>query len=88
MILNIIGKNHQEMGDYPSAEAWLLRSTHRLPGRIYPYYLLAKLYALPAYQQPDKFEKMKQLVLTKEPKVHSTAVRQMREEVKGLKIKD
>lgn len=31
---------------------------------------------------------MKQLVLTKEPKVHSTAVRQMREEVKGLKIKD
>ena len=88
MILNIIGKNHQEMGDYPSAEAWLLRSTHRLPGRIYPYYLLAKLYALPAYRQPDKFEKMKQLVLTKEPKVHSTAVRQMREEVKGLKIKD
>ena len=47
MILNIIGKNEQEAGNYAEAEYWLIRSTHRLPGRIYPYFLLAKLYAEP-----------------------------------------
>ena len=77
MILNVIGKNYQQMGDCLSAEDWFIRSTHRLPGRIYPYYLLAKLYAEPSFRQPDKFEKMKWMVLTKEPKVHSTAIRQI-----------
>ena len=33
MILNIIGKNEQEAGNYAEAEYWLIRSTHRLPGR-------------------------------------------------------
>jgi len=88
MILNVIGKNYQQMGDCLSAEDWFVRSTHRLPGRIYPYYLLAKLYAEPSFRQPDKFEKMKRMVLTKEPKVQSTAIRQMREEVKKITIND
>lgn len=87
MILNVIGKNYQQMGDCLSAEAWFIRSTHRLPGRIYPYYLLAKLYAEPSFRQPDKFEKMKRMVLTKEPKVQSTAIRQMREEVNKMIVK-
>ena len=87
MILNVIGKNYQQMGDCLSAEDWFIRSTHRLPGRIYPYYLLAKLYAEPSFRQPDKFEKMKRMVLTKEPKVQSTAIRQMREEVNKMIVK-
>ncbi|GAB6867714.1 O-antigen ligase family protein [Bacteroides rodentium] len=86
MILNVMGKNYQQMGDCLSAEDRFVRSTHRLPGRIYPYYLLAKLYAEPSFRQPDKFEKVKRMVLTKEPKVHSTAIRQMREEVKKIQI--
>lgn len=85
MLLNIIGKNCQAMGDYQTAETWLIRSTHRLPGRIYPYYLLAKLYAEPDFYQPDKLAEMKRMVLTKEPKVNSTAVRQMKNEVKKMK---
>lgn len=82
MILNIIGKNYQAMGEYEKAEEYLLRSTHRLPGRIYPYYLLAKLYAEPAFQHPEKLKQVAEVVLTKEPKVQSTAIREMREEVK------
>lgn len=85
MLLNIIGKNYQAMGDYQTAETWLIRSTHRLPGRIYPYYLLAKLYAEPDFYQPDKLAEMKRMVLTKEPKVNSTAVRQMKDEIKRMK---
>ncbi len=85
MILNIIGKNHQQTGDYLAAERWLIRSTYRLPGRIYPYYLLAKLYAEPDFRQPDKLEEMKQIVLAKAPKIYSTAIEEMRREVKKIK---
>ena len=85
MVLNIIGKNCQAMGQPEEAERWYLRSTHRLPNRIYPYYLLAKLYA----EHPDVFPKEKlewavRMVLEKEAKVESTAIRQMREEVKKM----
>lgn len=84
MILNIIGKNYQGMKEYEEAEHWFLRSTHRLPGRIYPYYLLAKLYAEPEFYHPDRLQQMADKVLTKEPKVQSTAVREMRTEVRKI----
>lgn len=84
MILNIIGKNEQEAGNYAETEYWLIRSTHRLPGRIYPYFLLAKLYAEPGFYQRQKLEQAARMVMEKEPKVQSTAIRQMREEIKKL----
>lgn len=84
MILNIIGKNFQAVGEYEKAEEYFIRSTHRLPGRIYPYYLLAKLYAEPEYWNLEKLKRAVQIVLTKEPKVQSTAIKEMREEVKLL----
>ena len=37
MILNVLGRNAQENGEYNKAEKYLLRSTHRLPERIYPH---------------------------------------------------
>ena len=85
MILNIIGKNCQALGHYEEAEEWFIRSTHRLPNRIYPYYLLAKLYAEhPKYFPREKLEWAVRMVLEKEAKVESTAIKQMREEVKLL----
>ena len=85
MLLNIIGKNCQAQGLYKEAEEWFIRSTHRLPNRIYPYYLLAKLYA----EHPKEFPREKlqwavRMVKEKEAKVESTAVRQMREEVEKM----
>ena len=85
MILNIIGKNFQEMQQYKEAEHWLIRSTHRLPGRVYPYYLLAKLYQEAGdCFPPEKLDWPIRMVLEMEPKVHSKAIEEMREEVKGL----
>ena len=84
MILNILGKNCQAEKRYQEAEHCLLRSVNRLPGRIYPYYLLFKLYdEMPEgkYAQERK-EWAARMVLEKEPKVQSTAIREMREEVK------
>lgn len=82
MILNVIGKNYQAQKEYEMAEKYFIRSTHRLPGRIYPYYLLAKLYA--ECNRTDKVKEMAEIVLTKEPKVYSTAVKEMRVEMKNL----
>ena len=84
MILNIMGKNCQAEKLYVEAEHYLLRSVSRLPGRIYPYYLLFNLYdEIPEgkYAQERK-EWAARMVLEKEPKVQSTAIREMREEVK------
>lgn len=84
MILNVMGKNFQALGDGRQAEHCFLRAVHRLPGRIYPYYLLARLYASPVYRNPEKLARMKRVVLTKTPKVESAAIREMREEVEKL----
>ena len=84
MILNIIGKNYHLLEEYEEAEKWFIRSTYRLPGRIYPYYLLAQLYAEPAFYQPEKLNYMANIVLTKEPKIHSVAIEEMRMEIRKL----
>lgn len=65
-------------------EYWFMRAVHRLPGRIYPYYLLANLYADPFFYRCDKLERMVQTVLEKEPKIQSTAIKQMRRKAREL----
>jgi len=79
-----MGKNCQALHEYKCAEAFFLISVSRLPGRIYPYFLLAKLYAEPGFYQRQKLEQAARMVMEKEPKVQSTAIRQMREEIKKL----
>ena len=84
MIHYMAAKNEQSMGNYQKAENLLLHAIDMLPERIYPYYLLTKLYSEPTFFQEDKFIKAANAVLKKEPKVESTAIREMREEVKIL----
>ncbi len=81
MILNIIAKNCQEMKQYYEAERFLLKSVHRLPMRVYPYYLLAKLYVEADCFPLEKVKWAKRNVMEKESKVHSKAVEQMRQQV-------
>lgn len=84
MIYYMVAKNEQAQSNYLKAENLLLHAIDMLPERIYPYYLLAKLYAEPTFFQEDKFIKAADAVLTKEPKVESTAIREMRTEVKNM----
>ena len=84
MILNVMAKNCRRMGRHDEAERWLLRSVHRLPGRIYPYYLLARLYGETGAFPRRKLEWAVRRVTETEPKVHSTAVREMREQVRRM----
>ena len=84
MILNILGRNAQESGEYGKAEMYLLRSTSRLPERVYPHYLLVKLYAEPECFDRGKLIREAEYVLNADPKVNSTAIREMRQEVKKI----
>ena len=82
MIRYVLAKNEQEAGNYLEAERLLLHAIDILPERIYPYYLLANLYAEPDFYQPDKRQEMADSVWHKKPKVESQAIREMREKVK------
>lgn len=94
MFYNIMGKNYQSLSlsvDSLSASYQLyLRkaeecyqiSTNIVPNRLYPYYLLTKLYAQTG--DKEKTRTTARIVLQKEPKVHSPAVEEMREEVRKL----
>ena len=61
--------------------------SHRLPNRLYPYNLLAKLYAEPEYYRPDKCCEMIDKVLHWNPKVPSEAIEEMKLEMDNLKKK-
>ncbi|MDR3236552.1 MAG: O-antigen ligase family protein [Prevotellaceae bacterium] len=82
MLYNMMGKNHQALKEYAQAEACFVKAGQVVPNRLYPWYLLAKLYNEMGLH--DKACEMATIVQTKEPKVHSTAVNEMREEVKRL----
>ena len=84
MFYNVRGRNLHEMKKYDEAEECFINSTYLLPERIYPYYLLTKLYADSAYYQPPKMHQAALAVLDKEPKVHSMAINEMRAEVEKL----
>ena len=80
MLYNVMGRNHQALKRYAQAEACFLKAANIVPSRIYPWYLLALL-----YQETGETAKARataRIVLTKEPKVHSEAVREMREKMK------
>ncbi len=86
MPLNIIGKNYTELNIRDSAEYYLHRSTLRCPNRLYPHYLLMKLYLRQPADSAAARREAKILLSTKE-KVPSLAVEQMRKEAVKLMLK-
>ena len=85
MLYNIMGQNYQALEQYQQAEACFFKAANIVPNRLYPYYLLTKLYH--EMGDDEKVNEMANIVLTKEPKVNSTAIREMRQEVRELRVK-
>jgi O-antigen ligase len=79
MLYNILGKNYQAMKEYEAAETAFLHAAHLVPNRLYPWYLLTKLYD--EMGLPQKASEAAQKVWTTEPKVQSPAIKEMRREV-------
>lgn len=88
MPLNIIGKNYKELGMRDSAEYYLKRSVNRCPNRLYPHYLLMKLYSDSVGGNRRKAMEEAGIILTMREKIPSPAVEEMRTEAEEcLKLK-
>ncbi|MCD8176330.1 MAG: O-antigen ligase family protein [Tannerellaceae bacterium] len=87
MIRCILGKNYQAIPDYEKAESYYQEAVAILPERIYPFFLLTKLYAEPEFFHEEKFNAAADSVLYKTPKIESTAILEMRRDVMKLKEK-
>lgn len=88
MILNILGLNAQKEKKFKEAERYFYRAINRVPERVYPYYLLVRLYKEKEFYQPEKLYKVAQFILNKKPKVDSKAFRQIQEEVNNILNED
>ena len=84
MIWYMAAKNEQALHNYKKAEQLLQHAIDMLPERIYPYYLLTKLYQEPDFFQMDKLQAAARSVLTKKPKINSRAITEMRDDVKKI----
>ncbi len=84
MFLNLIGRNHQDMGNPVMAGHYFRRSVNRLPGRLYPYYLLARLYADPASFDHARFREIYDITISMKPKIGSPAITRMKQELQHL----
>ena len=82
MIHNITGKNYQTLKQYPQAEAAYLQASRMVPNRLYPLYLLAKMYDESG--QTDKAITTARLVLEKAPKIPSSATEEIKRDMQKL----
>jgi tetratricopeptide (TPR) repeat protein len=85
MLYNLMGRNCQALKEYAQAEQCFKKAINLVPNRLYPHYLLAKLYHETG--QKDKAATETNIVLTKPPKVESMAVQEMKEELILLRDK-
>jgi O-antigen ligase len=82
MFHNVMGNNYLALKEYDHAEKSYNLAYHIVPSRIYPLYLLAKLYL----EQGDTVKTMYMCrkVMGFRPKVHSTAVTELKAEIEEL----
>ena len=77
-----MGKDAEALKHFGQAEACFKQASYMVPHRLYPLYLLAKMYFESG--QSEKGRDMARQVIGKEPKVWSPAVEEMKTEMKQL----
>ncbi|MDD4489221.1 MAG: O-antigen ligase family protein [Paludibacter sp.] len=82
MFYNIMGQNFQHLKAYKLAEESYSKAAFMVPHKLYPYYLLTKLYVQTGEQQ--KALKTTEILMRSNPKVHSPAIDEMRNEIRLL----
>lgn len=80
----IAGKNYEAEGDFKAAEEVYRHAHYMIPNRVYPLYLLAKLYYKTG--QTGKAHTIAQQAISFIPKVESVQTKEMQEEMKDLLI--
>ncbi len=85
MFWNLIGQNQQALKDYSEAEASYLHAYAMVPNRLYPLYLLLKLYSESG--QDIKYQRTLLYVSRFKPKIESRLTEEMRKEIENQKSK-
>jgi len=86
ILYTCLGNNYKALGNTTQAEQAYLYAWNMAPARFYPLYLLAKLYNETG--QHEKAVAMANKVLDKEVKIESTAIEEIKEEMKKIIEKD
>lgn len=77
-----LGDSFKAMGENHNAEQAYLHAWQMIPSRFYPKYLLAKLYN--ESEQTEKAIQVANELLSKEIKIHSTAIEEIKEEMRQI----
>lgn len=77
-----LGDAYKALGNYDKAEMAYLNAANMIPVRFYPLYLLAKLYDESG--QDNKALTMANTILEKDVKIPSTAIREIKAEMKKM----
>ncbi|WP_198027614.1 O-antigen ligase family protein [Seonamhaeicola sp. S2-3] len=82
IIETALGDTYKNMKQYKQAEAAYKHAANMIPSRFYPPYLLAKLYDESG--QNGKALAMAKTILSKDVKIPSTAIKEIRQEMKHI----
>ncbi len=82
VVYTALGNSYQSIGKIKKAEEAYLQAWYMIPSRFYPLYLLAKLYDETG--QTEKAVEIAYRILRKEVKVHSTAIEEIKEEMRKI----
>ena len=83
MFWNVMGNNSLALGNYREAEERYKHAFYMVPNRLYPLYLLAKLYNTEG--DSARFLKMADLVEEFVPKIESPKTERLRSEIREIK---
>jgi tetratricopeptide (TPR) repeat protein len=86
VIETALGDSYKALGNYQLAEHAYQQAANMVPDRFYPHYLLAKLYVA-AGEKEKAIQKAKEII-SKKIKIPSTAITEMRNEMKALAASD
>ncbi|RRN77019.1 hypothetical protein EIM50_21730, partial [Pseudoxanthomonas sp. SGD-10] len=82
IVQTTLGDSHRELQNIKEAEKHYMKAWNMAPSRLYPQYLLIKLYKQDS--QDKKALEMAKDFLQKEPKIRSLAVEEMKTEISNL----
>lgn len=84
IVFNAMGLNYQSAGEYNKAEKMFEDAFILVPNRLYPLYLLAKLYY--KKQDSEKFQIIKESISDFQPKIESSTTEAYRDEIKTMEL--
>jgi tetratricopeptide (TPR) repeat protein len=82
IIETALGDAYRNLKQYDKAETAYKHAANMIPIRFYPLYLLAKLYE--ESEQKEKAIAMAKKILEKEVKIPSTAIKEIKQEMKNI----